>query len=101
MKLLAALLRWIPPNRAGTGAPENTAEIAVDRKQLAPLLDELRQLLNGNRLTAKRVNEEIDARLAGSALAAAYRPVSEAVRKLRFPDAIGALTIFCSELPAD
>jgi CheY-like chemotaxis protein len=88
--LLATLLHWIVPAR-----PASDAAVApVDRQRLDVLLVELQQLLAQNRLAAKRVNEDVQQLLDKTVLASAFRPVSVAVRNLKFNDALAALKTF-------
>ena len=72
---------------------------SINYSRLHQLLAELEPLLQANRLAAKRTSEEIELLLQGSALAAAFAPVSVAARRLQFKLALEALSKFAATLP--
>ncbi len=62
--------------------------------QLETLLDDLENQLRQKRFDAKRTSLTVEERLADLELAQAYRPVAEAVRRLRFQEALAKLSTF-------
>ncbi len=97
----------IPPGDAGQKA--TIAPLALDGSavsgssipghpllsdELQTLLQQLQQLLAGNRLAAKRIGEQIESLLQDSPLAAAFTPVMLAVRRLQFKEALEALQVW-------
>ena len=106
--LVSRLLRLVTPRHPvvdATDTPETPEAYpsppltaVVDRGRLDPLLAELEQLLPLNLLQAKKVTEEIDALLAGTALSPAFQQVVGMVRKLQFKDALAALNRFNENL---
>lgn len=71
-----------------------------DRARLDALLQKLAQLLSAHRLTAKRVNEDIESLLDGTTYTEAFQPVAHTVRQLKFTDAQEALKTFRAALAA-
>ncbi|SMF97674.1 PAS domain-containing protein [Methylomagnum ishizawai] len=94
LKLLTRLLRWIAPT-VPAATPARMLDPA-DRARLRALLAELRHALANNRFAAKRTAAAVEAELAGTGLAAAFQPVGEAARKLRFKAALDGLDAFAA-----
>ncbi len=62
--------------------------------QARALLEELARGLRLNLMSARRVAEQIEAQLAGTAHATGFAPVAAQARRLRFPEALEALQTF-------
>ena len=73
-----------------------TAASTVDLKQLQERLQELAPLLDHGKLKAKRLVEDLDTLLAGSTLAPAFKPVSDAMQHLDFDHALEHLRRFAA-----
>ena len=73
-----------------------TAASTVDLKQLQERLQELAPLLDHGKLKAKRLVEDLDTLLAGSLLAPAFKPVSDATQHLDFDHALEHLRRFAA-----
>ena len=103
LTLLEAIAPWqgadqvqVHP-RASSGPVDGSAQ---DRSaQLETLLDDLENQLRQKRFDAKRTSLAVEERLADLELAQAYRPVAEAVRRLRFHEALAKLSTFRHQAP--
>ena len=79
--------------------PAATERHAVDWREVTPRILELHDLLSQRNLRARRVAETLEARVAGTPLAAPYAAVVEAVRALSFEAALQALHNLPTEAP--
>ena len=70
-----------------------------DGSQLDQLLTELEQQLAGNRFDAKRTSQALETLVAGTPRADAYRPIAEAIKRLRFKEAQASLQAFRNPSP--
>ena len=73
-----------------------TATSAVDLEQLQERLQKLAPLLDHGKLKARRLVEDLDTLLAGSTLAPAFKPVSDAMQHLDFDHALEHLRRFAA-----
>jgi signal transduction histidine kinase/DNA-binding NarL/FixJ family response regulator len=101
-QLGATLLKWVRRPLGTTGAaPADTVPptvLAADRAVLTGLLAELEHQLARNMLGARSQVAAIEPMLANTALQAAFEPVAQATRKLRFKAALAALAQFSAML---
>jgi PAS domain S-box-containing protein len=98
-QLTDVLLKWVKVGESSAAQHGGAVLPAPDYLQLLPLLQELEQMLGENVMTAKRVSQSIERLLAGTDAALHFPPVSEAIRKLRFKDALRHLQVFRQTLP--
>jgi signal transduction histidine kinase/ActR/RegA family two-component response regulator len=101
-QLTQTLLKWVKTQDVPTSplqAPLG-AGLGVDRERLDPLLQELQGLLAQNMMGARRVLDTVEPLLANTPIEAAFTPVAQATRKLRFKDALAALQRFTETLDA-
>ena len=101
-QLGATLLKWVrrptgTPVHAPAGSAASSVQ-AVDRAALAGLLTELEQQLARNMLGARNQAAAIEQMVANTALQAAFEPVAQATRKLRFKPALASLAQFSAML---
>jgi DNA-binding response OmpR family regulator len=92
-RLLNSATAWLKGQQPTDQIEEVPARMA-DTELLARLLDDLSAMLTDNLLSAGKLSREIEARLRGTPLSAAYRPVTDAVQKLQYPGALAALRTF-------
>ena len=91
-QLQEAMAPWLAAEAQATPAPPPAEPL--DTAQLDSLLTELENLLARNRFNAKRTSEAVEALLAGTALAGPYGRVAQAVKGLRFQEALAGLKDF-------
>lgn len=91
-QLQEAMAPWLVAEAQATSAPPPAAPL--DTAQLDSLLTELENLLARNRFNAKRTSEAVEALLAGTPLAGPYGRVAQAVKGLRFQEALTGLKDF-------
>jgi len=73
--------------------------VTVADREGGDALDAARKLRKGLDAVVERVPHEVEERLADLELAQAYRPVAEAVRRLRFHEALAKLSTFRHQAP--
>ena len=91
-QLQEAMAPWLAAEAQATPTPPPAEPL--DTAQLDSLLTELENLLARNRFNAKRTSEAVEALLAGTALAGPYGRVAQAVKGLRFQEALAGLKDF-------
>ncbi len=91
-QLQEATAPWLAVEAQATPAPPPAEPL--DTAQLDSLLTELENLLARNRFNAKRTSEAVEALLAGTDLAGPYGRVAQAVKGLRFQEALAGLKDF-------
>jgi HPt (histidine-containing phosphotransfer) domain-containing protein len=96
-QLQEAMAPWLEAEAVATPAPP--PPVPLDTAQLDSLLAELENLLSRNRFNAKRTSEAVEALLAGTTLAGPYGPVAQAVKGLRFQEALAGLRDFRAAQP--
>ncbi|MEY4720134.1 MAG: hypothetical protein RL563_2752, partial [Pseudomonadota bacterium] len=97
--LLAALLRCVEmAAREEAEAPLMRKLEPLDVNEIESLLIEFEAQLLESRLGARRTNEKIETLVTGTQLASIFAPVADAVRRLRFTDALEALIAFKAAL---
>ncbi|MGB4333289.1 MAG: ATP-binding protein [Chromatiaceae bacterium] len=96
-QLQEAMAPWLEAEAVAT--PASPPPVPLDAAQLNSLLAELENLLSRNRFNAKRTSEAVEALLAGTTLAGPYGPVAQAVKGLRFQEALTGLRDFRATLP--
>ncbi|MCQ8127718.1 PAS domain S-box protein [Methylomonas rivi] len=92
--LIGAARCYLEEKPPGAGRPTLDGAGDVDTAQLRILLERLAPLLADNMFSARSASREIEEMLAGSALAAPYRPVADSISLLKFQDAQTALASF-------
>ena len=93
-QLTDVLLKWVKVDEPLAEENGGTPLPAPDYLQLEPLLRELAQMLGENVMTAKRVSQKIEQVIEGTAAASDFPPVSDAIRKLKFKEALAHLQVF-------
>ncbi len=86
-----ALARSLPEASAVTPSPEPIPLTGIDAATLLQRLEDLAGMLNLGQSRARRLNAEIEAQLAGSALQAAYAAISTPLNRLDYRTALAQL----------
>jgi signal transduction histidine kinase/CheY-like chemotaxis protein len=98
-QLQEAMAPWLEAEAEAVATPAPPPPVPLDAAQLDSLLAELENLLSRNRFNAKRTSEAVEALLEGTTLAGPYEPVAQAVKGLRFQEALTGLRDFRAAQP--
>jgi CheY-like chemotaxis protein len=92
------------PSEASAGPSQasfSSGTTGIDLDALLDQLADLERMLERNLLSARQVSDVIEQQLAGTDAEAAFRPIAEAVRKLKFRPAASMLQSFIRNLPRE